>query len=419
LKSVNAYLEVDATEGPAILTEENVLDGLQVLANRDKEDHLVALYTQFFQNILDEVNDLNQSQLKLVNSETFTWLQVFGSVSNKDLKPDLFITSHENVLYKKPYANAPACQFERAFGKFEKWKCRDSLNSIWDAKVKLNEEGMGKVFRYVQIAGQECKNHKGNAVPMRGVVFDAEKMMLITGLRDKIHHATVLRMAAAGSREYLFDFLRAEHDEWAAAVRTSCLNLDVVLGGINVDDSISESQILLGAGGYGRAYRLEGGALKISLCRSMEREYELMRNAYGRCAEYVVQPLKYYEQTGDDGNVLFSAYTMADCGQAIDRPVKRAMWQSLATALFCLHDVNLVHGDARLENIVMVGSSLKWIDFYKSFDSNDETHKTARRKDVYTLLRSAFGEGVETSLSDVNDYVENCTADALTSLVNF
>lgn len=363
LKSVNAYLEVDATEGPAILTEKNVQGGLQVLARGFKEDHLVALYTPFFQEILNEVNHKNHSQLQLVNSESFTWLQVCASVSNKDLKPDLFIASHENVLYKAPYANAPACQSDRAFGKFEKWKCRDSLNSIWDAKVSLNEEGMGKVFRYVQIAGQECKNHKGNPVPMRGVVFDAEKMMLITGLRDEINHVIVLRMAAAGSREYLFDFLSKEHDEWAAAVRISCWELRVILGGINAG-SIAESQILLGAGGFGRAYRLEVGALKISLGRSMGKEYELMQNAYSQCPDYVVQPLEYHEQTDNNGNVLFSAYTMADCGQAVDRPVTRARMQSLANALCCLHKAGLAHGDARLENIVMVNSSLKWIDFF-------------------------------------------------------
>ena len=418
LKSVKAYLEVDATEGPTILSAENVRDGLQLISNGHKEEHLVALYTPFFQNIIDEVNHLNHSQLKLVNSENFTWLQVFSSVSNKDLKPDLFVASHENVLYKAPYANAPVCNSDRAFGKFDKWRCRDSLNSIWDAKVNLNDEGMGKVFRYVQIAGQECKNYKGNAAPMRGVVFDAEKMMLITGLRDRICSATVLKLAAAGSREYLIDFLRQEHDEWAAAVRVSCLKLEVALGGINVD-LVSQSQILLGAGGYGRAYRLEGGALKISLGRSMEKEYGLMGHAYLLCPDYVVQPLKYHEQIGDDGNVLFSAYTMADCGRAVDRPVNRAMWDSLTNALFRLHEASLVHGDARLENIVMLDNSLKWIDFYDSFSSANETNKTARRTDVNALLRSVFGQDVDISISDVNVYLEKCTPDSLKSLGKF
>jgi hypothetical protein len=413
LQSVNAYFEVDGTEGegPAILTATNVEDGLQVIESGLKEEHLVALYTPFFQEILDEVNSLNQSQLKLVNSECFTWLQVFASVSKNDLKPDLFIASHENVLYKAAYANAPSCQSDRNFGKFEKWKCRDSLNSIWDAKTTLNNEGKGKVFRYVQIAGQECKNHNGNAVPMRGVAFDAEKMMLITGLRNKIHHAIVLRMAGAGSRQILVDFLRNEHDEWAAAVRKCCTTLEISLGIINVD-LILESQILLGAGGHGRAYRLEEGALKISLGRSMNKEYELMLGAYSRCPSIVVKPLRYYEQTKEDGTVLFSAYTMEDCGQPVENPTQ----QSLATALFYLHDAGLVHGDARLENIVKVGSSLKWIDFYESFSSSAES---GRRHDVNTLVRSVCGEGVDISISDVNAYAKECTFDKLKSLMKF
>ena len=64
----------------------------------------------------------------------------------------------------------------------------------------MNDEGEGKVFRYVQIAGQECKNHRGSAVPMRGVVFYAEKIVLITGLCNKIFYATVLRIAEASYR---------------------------------------------------------------------------------------------------------------------------------------------------------------------------------------------------------------------------
>ena len=419
LKSVNAYDEVvDETEGPAILTEGNVNEGLQLLNTGSKEDQLVALYTPFFQAILDEVNELNKSELKLVNSECFTWLRVFSSVSKNDLKPDLFIASHENVLYKAAYANAPSCECDRVFGKFEKWKCRDSLNSIWDAKTTLNDEGMGKVFRYVQIAGQECKDYRGNAVPMRGVAFDAEKMMLVTGLDNKIYHATVLRMAAAGSRQHLIDFLRNGHDDWAVAVRASCAALGVSLGEINVDLP-SESQILLGAGGYGRAYRLQkGSALKISLDRSMDKEYELMCIAYTQCPNFVVQPLQYHEEIGEDGQTLFSAYTMRNCGLAVARPVKRDMLAYLAEALVSLHKSDLVHGDARLENIVMVGSLFKWIDFYGSYSISEGT-STARRIDVFTLVKSVFGADVNITsiIDDINSYVEECSVEALVSLM--
>jgi hypothetical protein len=58
----------------------------------------------------------------------------------------------------------------------------------------MNDKGEGKVFRYVQIAGQECKNHRGSAVPMR------EKIVLITGLCNKVFYATVLRIAEASYR---------------------------------------------------------------------------------------------------------------------------------------------------------------------------------------------------------------------------
>ena len=72
-----------------------------------------------------KLNEQNQSQLVLVNGECFTWLQLSADVSKNELKPDLFIASHENVLYKAAHLNAPHCETERAFGEFGKWKCRD------------------------------------------------------------------------------------------------------------------------------------------------------------------------------------------------------------------------------------------------------------------------------------------------------
>jgi tRNA A-37 threonylcarbamoyl transferase component Bud32 len=155
----------------------------------------------------------------------------------------------------------------------------------------------------------------------------------------------------------------------------------------------------------------------------MSKEYELMHEAYERCPDIVVWPLRYHEETGEDGEVLFSAYTMADCGAAVARPLSEILQESLATALFRLHAAGLVHGDPRVENIVMMGTSLKWIDFYDSFICFEET-KSARRKDVFTLLRSVLGEDADilTSkvlTSKVNAYVEDCTLDALKSLMKF
>jgi hypothetical protein len=301
----------------------------------------------------DEVDDDNPppSQLKLVNSECYTWLKAPAPAPapKNDFKPDLFIASHENVLYRDhAYKNhAPACESDhRLFGTFAKWRCRDCLNSIWVANTTLNGEGKGKVFRYVQMAGHDCKDYEGNAVPMRGVAFDAANMMLVTGECSRINHAIVLRMDAAGSRQHLVDFLREGRDEWAAAVRVSCAKFDVSLGNINLGTPL-ESQILLGTGGFGRAYRLQDGALKISLGRSMAKEYEAMVSAHKQCPELVVRPLKYYEQSRKESReVLFSAYTMEDCGHAVDHDDvgKLETRVSLATALYDLHTAGLIHG---------------------------------------------------------------------------
>lgn len=387
LIDVGSYHEVERTDGEAILPEHILTQGLELLADRQKEDALVALYTPVFQSILCGVNDKHQRQLELVNSECFTWFHVAGTSHKKDMKPDLFITSRENVLYKDAYANAPACTSERAFGIFGNWKCRDSLNSIWDAKTALNDEGMGKVFRYVQIAGQKFRDYKGEHVPIRGVAFDAERMMLIYGLDNVIQKVVVLRMAEGGSRQYLVNFLSQRCDVWADAVRASCMEFGVSLGEIEID-----SPILLGAGGYGRAYRLErGGALKISMGRAMFGEYGHMHTAHEKCPDIVVSPQRYYQKNGEDGKVLFSAYLMADCGKPVASPISNAMQTLLATALGRLHKAGVFHGDPRVENIVKVGESLKWIDFFEGGNMIGDTNEAARDVDVRKLIRSVFG----------------------------
>ena len=250
---------------------------------------------------------------------------------------------------------------------------------------------------------------------MRGVAFDAESMIQITGLRERIVHISVLRMDAAGSRKYLINFLCAAHDDWAAAVEKSCAELKVTLGIIDVGSS-NKSQILLGAGGNGRAYRLtEDGALKVSVGRRMEREHAQMLAAHERCPELVVKPLQYYEQLGEDGKVQFSAYTMEECGQAVTRPFSSDKLKSLATALHGLHKAGVIHGDPRVENIVSVGSALKWIDFYDSFISLGTNF--TMQEDVNTFVRSVCGDDRLISLEALSSYAENRTIDALMSLM--
>jgi len=417
VKKSGTYLAVEPTVGPSVLTKTEVESGMALLQSGHKEDHLVALYTPYFQHIIAEVNAQMKLDLRLVNSECNTWVRVLEHERNKDLKPDLFVTSHENVQYKDAYANAPACSETRHFGRFPVWRCRDSLNSIWDAKVTLNDEGKGKVFRYVQIAAQECKDRNGYAV-MRGVVFDAQSMMLITGVRQTITSLTTLQMDAAGSRKLLVDFLCRASDPWAAAVKGACDALNVTLGDIAVGSQDSASQVLLGAGAFGRAYRLKGDeVLKVSIAMSMDKEFSLMKDAHELCSQLVVKPLRYHEHLGQDGEVVYSAYILAECGQAVPRPVPDATTKrALATALLGLHTNGVIHGDPRLENIVMIGTIsapvFKWIDFHEGYITTGGTTSGTKLADVNTFVRS-----VCPSHAPVHSYDQARTVDELVALM--
>jgi len=373
LKSTGCYKTTDVCIGKAsILSSETVQRGQAM----EKEEDLVALYTPSLQDVIKAVNSRQNTDYMLVNSESYVWFKQ-GDAEKKKMKPDLFSTSRENILFRAPYSNAAACSSDRSFGIFPFWRCRGSIHAIWEAKTRIDDEGFGKACKYVQMLAQNHKESVNGVGPVRGVLFDYERIRYITGHANTsiIYHVTEDRLDAAGSFDRLVEFLCAS-DEWGAAVRQACARLSVELAEINV-----ESSLLLGAGAFGRVYALsDGRVLKVSLQNSMEVETERMRKAFEKCPTIVVPVCAdSYINTTE-----YSAYILEERGLPLPRTSESI--ENVGALLAQLHTAKVIHGDPRIANVIIVDKTYKWIDFRDSYDFTE----IGRRNDLALFLESSF-----------------------------
>ena len=65
--------------------------------------------------------------------------------------------------------------------------------------------------------------------------------------------------------------------------------------------------------------------------------------------------------------------------------------ENLFAALGLLHERNILHGDARKENAILVQDSVKWIDFLDSCVDHDPSSIHEKRIELVTLMKSCFG----------------------------
>jgi tRNA A-37 threonylcarbamoyl transferase component Bud32 len=66
--------------------------------------------------------------------------------------------------------------------------------------------------------------------------------------------------------------------------------------------------------------------------------------------------------------------------------VERDEYKRIIEALVALHRSDVVHGDARLNNVVEVGESIKWIDF-RDFQIPTDNLSDQQRSDLLTQMK--------------------------------
>lgn len=392
---------------------------LESSGQRPKEKFLVNLYTPSLTEVIELVDPL----LRLVNSEYIKWLRCSSGHIEYDMMPDLFSAYYPLVLYGAPYRGAPESEKPRLFGGFEGWGCRSSIHCIFDAKWKITMDGFGAICKYLQITGEDCVDYNGVAVRLKGVLFDFEELWMVQSSGNTIVRVDKCRIDQAGSREKLVNFLRVT-DPWMEASNSLCALLEESI----VDYSRATSKISwLGSGANGRVFALNSGrVLKIVVGKrsdDVETEYELMISHLSQAAlSPVVFPVvegSYRDGTVWDGGghvsaVKFAGYMLAEQGVPLKIPLTSELKNKVAVALYTLHANKVIHGDPRIDNVLLLDGEVKWIDFRESFTV---TSKVSIRRDVTTLFQSLGGQVLAVDLC-VEAYVNGPSAERLCEVVN-
>jgi tRNA A-37 threonylcarbamoyl transferase component Bud32 len=96
------------------------------------------------------------------------------------------------------------------------------------------------------------------------------------------------------------------------------------------------------------------------------------------------------------GEPLGIAYSMTDVGEPMDRKnTTRCMHYmlQLLQSLEALHAAGYCHGDAHVENAVIVNGRVKWVDFMTAMSDVNATDMS-RRNDMRKLLESVYGDTI-------------------------
>lgn len=397
--------------GPAIISPDLIEAAKGMFSLKPKRPHekeLVGLYTPSLIEIVSEVCP----SLRLVNSEFFQWLRCMSGHRKSDMKPDLFSAHHPLVQFLPAYQNAPACTVKRQFGKFVSWECRASIHCIWDAKWEIDMDAFGEKCKYLQIAGEDCVDHNGVALKLKGVLFDVEEFWMIRSSGNTIIDVVKGKWSQSGSKQHLLDFLRVS-DPWLEAVTVLCEKLSVSV--VDFSETEQEETAFLGAGANGRVFKLtSGAALKVVVGRKsddVEKEYLLMLQYKKRhdIQSLVFPVIENSYQSGIVGTVAFAGYLLAEEGSKIGLPLSNVLKTELAVSLHKLHCHDVTHGDPRIDNALTLGGVLKWIDFRQS---ETVTTKISRRRDVQ-ILHQSLGGSVTGAAEEIEAYVNSPSLERL------
>lgn len=360
------------------------------------------------------VNEVDP-HLRLVNSEQYKWLKCASRNRNCDMKPDLFSAFHPLVEYMAPYENAPNCQVHRLFGKFINWASRSSIHCIWDAKWKIDVQGFGEKCKYLQIAGEDCVDFNGIALTLKGVLFDVEEFWMISSAGNVIVDVVMRKWAQPGSKQCLLRFLMKESDPWMKATNTLCERLNETI--LDQTSSQVEYTAFLGAGANGRVFKLTSGkVLKVVLERkrdSVEGEYIIMERCLSResIAHLIFPIVEGSYRSCDLDGIICAGYLLQCEGVKISSPVTDDLMMQLVSALVALHLNDVIHGDPRIQNALVIDNQVKWIDFR---DSELLTTKVSRRRDVEILFGSL---GVKCTREEMEAYTESPDVNKLHNVI--
>ena len=209
-----------------------------------------------------------------------------------------------------------------------------------------------------------------------------------------------------GSKSVFLDFILENKSPWISLLTDACIAMDA---------KVIEGNSYLGRGAFGRVFRVTKGAevfaLKIVEKRSigcLEQEVYALQSA-----DHTGLTVRCVERVKNIPNG--AAILLSPVGKPLALPLTEHDVSILFDLLWQLHLADLIHGDPRVPNVILVGETYIWIDLVEP----QKADPFLRYFDVELLTRSILStKNLDEELSKATEeYGDNSIRETLDKLV--
>lgn len=385
----------DEAAGASVLSAEQ----LALLAGCSSETEVVKHLTPVLRSLRASSNDTDDScSCVLVNSENFCWLDDTTAPlpANLRLKPDLFMAPRICVEVREG-TQSQGSGDSYTFGRLAH-RCLQLdgfVCEVYEAKLnELTHKDFGELVNYQRLIPGVC----------RGMLFNGRHFWLLATLHGREVHLVKGAWAAPGSASRIRRFF--EEDPPRPRPQPLLPLLRHLLSALRVRPAPESGMSFLGAGGSGRVFAVrfvephalatERMALKAVSCTadthwalSLTREFAAMQRAAALGAPVVpIVPgsLRLLEPLG-------GGFLLSRCGTPFDATASRAACAAAFDSLVQLHTRGVLHGDARLPNLLRLDRAVAWVDLSSTEIARaeyPEAFAIGRRADASSLARSVL-----------------------------
>lgn len=361
------------------------------------ELELIVLVTPYLRAVTDLLAAAEEHVL--VNSEVYAWIQT--PLENRRLwqKPDLFLCHRSAyVAADPPGQDSENAQWRRALDQMAKigteqfvfgrgaWPLRDVVECLFEGKrqrVSLHE-ATGECLAKARNLLYRSTSDRSFITPrqvVKCVLFDQETVYLLQfdhspegGLRA----ARRFGWSDPGSFVVLLDFLQASASitpRWVRVIRQATSHFGC---------SLLPRDSFLGHGGMGRVFKVAAAgsqyALKVVESGSADNRVVLLEAEFAHLqqlrekAATLPDVLALLPSSPDDAVMICENtddFAYGPCGAAVrftpigqsvalrfPKQRSQQLWRAVSSALWQLHCHGCYHGDARLENLLLVPKRL-------------------------------------------------------------
>ncbi len=345
-------------------------------------------------------NDGNEDACRcvLVNGENFSWLDdpVTPLPSNLRLKPDLF--SAPRICVEVREGTRKQGSGDRyIFGRLAD-RCLQldgCVREVYEAKLKdLTLHDFGELVNYHQLIHGVC----------RGMLFNGSHFWLFASLHGNPVHLVRGAWSVPGSASRIRRFFDEDQPQPQPPPLVPLLRH--LLSVLRLRPAPQGGTSFLGGGGSGRVFaveRVESAAhaperlalkavvstAETAWAHSLLQEFRAMQHAAAQGAPVVpVLAGSLHLLDGVGGGFL-----LARCGVPFDATASRAACTAAFESLAALHARDVLHGDARLPNLLRLDGAAAWVDLSANAVARAEHPQPfaiARCADATALTRSVL-----------------------------